>query len=70
MRLNFYVLVAVVIGGYFACVGLRHLLRRLEEVTPPVERIRLIASPAVYCALIVAIIVGMRLVSTFVYVRF
>jgi D-alanyl-lipoteichoic acid acyltransferase DltB (MBOAT superfamily) len=69
MRQNFYALVFVVVAGYFVFVGLRELLRWAQE-NPTFARFAVVASPILYAALILAILIWSRFATTFVYVQF
>jgi len=69
MRQNFYVLVLVVVAGYFIFVALRELLKHAQQ-RPIVARLTWAASPLLYAALILTIIVWSRFATTFVYVQF
>ena len=69
MRQNFYLLVLVIVVGYFAFVGLLELARRIQP-RPVVAQLGQLASPLLYAALILAIIVWSRFSTTFVYVQF
>ena len=69
LRPNFYILVAGVSVGYFVYIGLRKAIRSLEDV-PAFARVSWAASPILYWAIIVAVIVWSRQAATFVYMQF
>lgn len=69
MRPNFYVLVLMVVAGYFLTVALGALAVRAQRY-PALGRALWLASPVLYSAMIVAIIVWTRQSSTFVYFQF
>jgi alginate O-acetyltransferase complex protein AlgI len=69
LRPNFYIMVATVALGYFVYIGLRYLIQSLEK-SPLFARVSWLASPVLYCAMIVAVIVWSRQAATFVYMQF
>ncbi len=69
LRPNFYIMVAMVVLGYFAYVGVRKVFRSLQEF-PAFARVSWVASPVLYCTMIVAVIVWSRQAATFVYMQF
>jgi len=69
LRPNFYIMVACIVLGYFVYLGLRKIIRSLKEF-PIFARLSWVASPLLYCAIIVAVIVWSRQAATFVYLQF
>ncbi|MEW6404304.1 MAG: MBOAT family O-acyltransferase, partial [Chloroflexota bacterium] len=69
LRPNFYILVSLVIVGYFAYVAVRSLIRRLQDHAVMAHLIGLIA-PAYYAAIILAVIIWSKQTYAFVYLQF
>lgn len=69
MRLNYYIMVLGMVGGYFLYTGLRALLRPMHE-SAAFDRIAWLISPLLYSMMIFAIIVWSRQSATFVYLQF
>lgn len=69
LRPNFYVLVVLVVGGYFASKLVEAWLAKGAE-RPTVRGLLWATSPVYYAALIVTVIVWSKQASTFVYVQF
>jgi alginate O-acetyltransferase complex protein AlgI len=69
LRPNFYIVVAMIAVGYFVYLGIRELVRSLEQ-NGIVRRLTWALSPVSYCLIIIAVIIWSKQAATFVYLQF
>ncbi len=69
MRPDFYVVTALLVGGYFACTAIEPITARLRENRATDRALRLL-SPLYHAACLVLIIVWSKQETIFVYFRF
>ena len=70
LRPNFYVVLSLLVIGYFAWVGLKALLNEIGAVHPSIQTARWVLEPVVYAAAILAVIAWSSSESLFIYFQF